>query len=178
MVSVVCSNALYRSINEFALEEPGEILDKTRELVIQTFSKSTENINDGMDISLCAIDQATQEISWSGANLGLYYTQNNALEALRPHKQPIGQTAIPTHFPTHKLSLQKGSMVYLHSDGYIDQFGGKDGKKFMRRQLEQMIGAIKDKTISEQLERINAEFDSWKGNHEQVDDVTVIGIRM
>ncbi len=176
MVSVVCSNALNRAIKEFGLRDTGKILDKTRELVLETFEKSGEKIKDGMDISLIAIHPSY--INWSGANNALLYIADNKLTEIKADKQPIGQTDDPKPFTTHTLNLQKGDIVYLMTDGYSDQFGGAKGKKFKYKQLEENLLANSNLPLEEQKTKLAKAFEAWKGNLEQVDDVTLIGIKL
>ncbi|HXB10451.1 MAG TPA: SpoIIE family protein phosphatase, partial [Bacteroidia bacterium] len=178
LVSVVCSNALNRTVKEFGITEPGKILDKVRELVLETFEKSEDNVQDGMDISLCCLNTQTLEIQWSGANNSLWYIQNKELKEVEPNKQPIGKYYNATAFNTHKLNLQKGDALYLFTDGYADQFGGEKGKKFKYKQMQQLIVNNTQLTMAQQKELLNKEFEGWKGNLEQVDDVLVIGIRI
>lgn len=178
MVSVVCSNALSRCVKEFGLSDTGAILDKARELVLDTFSKSESEIKDGMDISLCRIRIGTGELQWSGANNPLWHISNGVLQSIKPDKQPVGHTEAPTPFTTHTLSLPKDSMLYLFTDGFADQFGGKEGKKFKYRRLEESLLAMWSNPLAEQRLELTAIFDNWKGPLEQVDDVCVIGIRI
>ncbi len=180
MVSVVCSNALNRAVNEFGLRDTGKILDKTRELVLETFAKSGEEIKDGMDISICRINSKTNEVQWSGANNQLWYIKKEGTEMLeiKADKQPIGKTDNPKPFTTHTLELQKGDTLYLMTDGYPDQFGGEKGKKFKYKQLEENLVVNSNKTLVEQKNILSHSFHNWKGNLEQVDDVTIIGIRV
>jgi serine phosphatase RsbU (regulator of sigma subunit)/tetratricopeptide (TPR) repeat protein len=180
MVSVVCSNALNRAVNEFGLRETGKILDKTRELVLETFSKSGEEIKDGMDISLCRINTATGDVQWSGANNQLWYIgkDNREMSEIKADKQPIGKTDNPIPFAAHKMKLQKGAIIYLMTDGYPDQFGGPKGKKFKYKQLEALLVSNSKKSPEEQKKILNETFEGWKGNLEQVDDVTIIGIKL
>ena len=180
MVSVVCSNALNRAVNEFGLRDTGKILDKTRELVLETFEKSGEEIKDGMDISMCRINSLTNEVQWSGANNQLWYITKASTELIeiKANKQPIGKTDNPQPFTTHTLQLQKGDIIYLMTDGYPDQFGGEKGKKYKYKQLEQNLIVHSTQTMAEQKNILSANFDAWKGELEQVDDVTILGIRI
>ena len=120
MVSVVCNNALNRSVREFGLTEPGKILDKTRDLVIQEFSKSEEDVKDGMDISLCALNNKEKILQWSGANNPLWIIRNDELIETKPDKQPIGKTENPKPFTTHSIPIQEGDIIYIFTDGFID----------------------------------------------------------
>lgn len=180
MVSVICCNALNRSVLEFNLVEPGKILDKTRELVIATFNKSTENVKDGMDISLGCLHLKTRELLWSGANnpLWLVARGSNELIEWKADKQPIGMYADEKPFHTHSMILEPQTTLYLFTDGYADQFGGESGKKFKYKQFKESILAIHDRPMEEQKEHLENTFENWKGTLEQVDDVCVIGIRI
>lgn len=181
MVSVVCCNALNRALNEYEITEPGKILDKTRELVMNTFAKSDDEVKDGMDISLLAIKSLPNnnfDIKWSGANNSLWYIENGELIQIKAHKQPIGNTHNPSPFPTHELILQKGAIVFLITDGFADQFGGADGKKFKQKQLQHVLMANYHQTMDVLKQELENAFYSWKGNLEQVDDVTIIGIKL
>ncbi len=182
MVSVVCSNALNRAVNEFNLLDTGKILDKTRELVLETFAKSGEEIKDGMDISLLAINKAQNQIQWSGANNPLWYICTTEavpeLVEIKPDKQPIGKTDFPKPFTSHSVKLNKGDVFYLMTDGYPDQFGGPKGKKYKYKALESKLIATSQLSLVQQQEDLLTSFTDWKGNLEQVDDVTIIGIRV
>jgi len=181
MVSVVCSNALNRTVKEFGISEPGKILDKVRELVIETFEKSESEVKDGMDIALLQIkkcEQSTIEVQYSGANNPLWYIEKNELKEVKADKQPIGTYAEQKPFTTHKLSLHKGASLYVFTDGFADQFGGPKGKKYKYKQLEEKLLANTDKGLDEQKHSLEKNFNEWKGNLEQIDDVLVIGIKV
>ncbi|MDZ4666168.1 MAG: tetratricopeptide repeat protein [Bacteroidota bacterium] len=182
LVSVVCSNALNRSVLEFGMKEPGEILDKTRELVVETFEKSTKDVKDGMDISLCCINKRTNEFMWAGANNPLWVikTQDTSSEflELKPTKQSVGKTDAPVPFKTHHLKLQKGDLIYMFTDGYADQFGGMKGKKFKYKQLQETVVSIRELLLPKQMIIIEQKFNEWKNALEQVDDILIIGIRV
>ena len=178
LVSVVCSNALNRTVKEFQITEPGKILDKVRELVLETFEKSESNVQDGMDISLCSINTKNQKIQWSGAYNSLWYIQNGELHEIPADKQPISKTDNPKPFVTHSLNLSKGDILYLFTDGYADQFGGPKGKKFKYKQLQDILLANAPRLMEEQNTILEGYLEEWKGSLEQVDDILVIGIRV
>ena len=176
MVSVVCSNALNRALKEFKLTETGRILDKTRELVLETFEKSASEVKDGMDISLLCVDTKNKNIFWSGANNPLWYIQNAELKEIKADKQPIGKTDYPKPFTTHQIEYKENTIFYLFTDGFADQFGGPNGKKFKYKQFSDLILKNSNLPQKKQAEIINKAFLDWKGDLEQVDDVCVIGI--
>ena len=178
MVSVVCSNSLNRAVNEFDLQDPGKILDKTRELVIDTFSKNDSNVRDGMDIALCKIEK--NELSYAGAHNPLWIIRkgNSTIEETKATKQPVGLIENPVEFETHKFRIESGDTFYIFSDGFADQFGGPKGKKFKSSQFKTLISSIAGKNMEEQKSTLISEFEIWKGDFEQLDDVCVIGVRI
>lgn len=180
LVSVVCNNALNRSVREFGLEDPGKILDRTRDIVIHEFEKSDENVKDGMDISLCALSIPSLTLAWAGANNPLWILRRDTgiLEEIRADKQPIGKFADARPFTTHQISLSQGDTIYIFTDGYQDQFGGDKGKKFKASALRDLITELGKRPMNEQLERIQGTFETWRGNLEQIDDVCIIGVRV
>jgi len=180
MVSVVCSNALNRCINEFQLSDPSLILEKARELVIRTFSKSGNNVKDGMDISLCRINLNKKELVFSGANNPLWINKagSDEIAVVKPDKQPVGLYEGMKKFTSYQLSLQSGDQLYLFTDGYADQFGGDKGKKLKYKSFKNLLLKSRDKSLDEQRNSLLQSFESWKGSYEQIDDVCVIGIRI
>ncbi|MFM9005707.1 MAG: PP2C family protein-serine/threonine phosphatase, partial [Flavobacteriales bacterium] len=141
MVSVVCNNALHRSVNEYALRAPGKIFDKVRELVVENFAKSDEDVHDGMDASLCALDIVNRKIAWSGANnpIWIYRSATHSIEEIKADKQPIGKAYNPQPFVTLEIDLQEGDIIYLFTDGYADQFGGHNNKKLTRSKFRELL---------------------------------------
>jgi tetratricopeptide (TPR) repeat protein len=178
MVSVVCSNALNRALKEFKIMETGKILDKTRDLVLETFEKSTSEVKDGMDISLLCVDHQNKKVYWSGANNPLWYIQDNELKEIKANKQPIGKTDNPTPFTTHNIDYRENTTFYLFTDGLADQFGGPKGKKFKYKQFSDLLVEHNGKAPAEISAIIDQKFEEWRGPLEQVDDVCVIGVRL
>ena len=176
MVSVVCHNALNRSVREHGLTDPGEILTKTREIVIQEFAKSEEDVKDGMDIALCALEG--NKLHYAGANNPLWIIRKGEIIETKANKQPIGQFDNPVPYNTHLFELEKGDTIYIFSDGYMDQFGGEKGKKFTIKAFRELILSIQDKSMDAQKRIIDEAFETWKGALEQVDDVCIIGVRV
>ncbi|HEY9083270.1 MAG TPA: SpoIIE family protein phosphatase [Vicingaceae bacterium] len=186
MVSVICNNGLNRSVREYGLINPSDILNKTREIVISEFDKSDEDVRDGMDIALCSIkykveskkSQTTTILQYAGANNPLWIVRNHELIDIRPDKQPIGKHFKNSSFTPHSIELKKGDTIYIFSDGYADQFGGPKGKKFMYKPFKNLLLSIQDKDMDDQKEILEQRFNEWKGDLEQVDDVCVIGVRI
>jgi serine phosphatase RsbU (regulator of sigma subunit) len=177
LVSVVCHNALNNAVRDQKLLDPGKILDKTREFVIEQFDKSEENVSDGMDISLCIYNKKENTLKWAGANSPLLLLSENKITKIRPNKQPVGKFNDLKPFTTHTLHIQKNDVVYLFSDGYIDQFGGAKQKKLKYKKLTELILSASSIELTDQKHFFEEEFENWKGANEQVDDVCMIGVK-
>lgn len=178
MMSVVCHNALNRSVREEGLTDPGKILDRTREIIISELGKSNEDVKDGMDISFCALNSKTLDLNWAGANNPLWIVRNSELIEVKPDKQPIGQHLSSNPFTTHAIKLQANDILYVSTDGYQDQFGGDKGKKFKASHLKELILSVCTMPLEEQKKIISETFVNWKGKNEQVDDVCLIGVKI
>ncbi len=178
LVSVVCHNSLNRSVKEFNLKKPSDILDKTREIVISEFEKSDEDVKDGMDISLFVIDLKSKLMNWSGAHNPLWILRNQDVIEFKADKQPIGKFAYAKLFTNHEIQLEATDEIYISTDGFQDQFGGEKGKKFKANQLKEILILNSQKTMNEKLNLLDQTFEKWKGDLKQVDDVCVIGVRL
>lgn len=178
MVSVVCNNSLNRAVREYEELDPGRILNKTRELVIEEFEKSEEDVQDGMDIALCSING--KNLSYAGANNPLWIIRKGSteIEEYKPNKQPIGKYTRNDPFESHNTELATGDTFYIFSDGYIDQFGGPKGKKLKSLKFKNLLLSIQDKDMPTQHKILEDYFINWKGDLEQLDDVCVIGVRV
>ena len=177
MISVVCHNAMNRAVREFGLVEPGLILGKTREIVVEEFEKSEDDVKDGMDIALCSLSGNT--LQYAGANNPLWIIRNGEILETKANKQPIGKFENPLPYSTHTIELEKGNCIYIFSDGYADQFGGIKGKKFGYKRLREVLLASQDKSMNEQKEILNTTFNNWieQGSDEQIDDICFFGVK-
>jgi serine phosphatase RsbU (regulator of sigma subunit) len=190
MVSIVACNALSRAVKEFKLSNPSLIFDKVNELMQETFSKSDYEVNDGMDGVLCVFDYDKMKLHIAAANNPIWIVSQPTIKTdlweepwklsqITADKQPIGKFKEEvTPFTLKTVSVEKGEMIYLFSDGYADQFGGPKGKKFKYKQLQELLTSIAKLPLSEQLTTLNNTVEHWKGNLDQVDDILVIGIRI
>lgn len=179
MVSVICSNALNRSVREFKLTEPGQVLDKTLKIVLEKFEKSEEEVKDGMDIALCTFEPKTGRLQYAGANNPLWIVRKNSniIEEFKADKQPIGSYLKHVPFSTHETFLNEGDTAYIFSDGYSDQFGGENGKKFKSVNLKRLLISIHELPMQKQYELVKKNFYDWMRHYEQLDDVCLIGFR-
>ncbi len=176
IVSVICNYALNRSLKEFNLIKPGEILDKTREIVVSEFERSDEQVKDGMDIALCSLKG--NQLHYAGANNPLWIIRDNELMVIPSDRQPIAKTEKEKPFKTNEITVQPGDTLYIFSDGYSDQFGGGKGKKLKTQPFKSLLLSIQDKSMHDQKTILEDFFEKWKGELEQVDDVCIIGFRI
>lgn len=180
-MSMLGSSKLDHAVLERGLTKPSEIL-KMLNVGVKSTLKQNEHgslSRDGMDIALCAIDMQQLTLQFSGANRPLYHIRNGMLCEVPPTKSAIGGLTPETQkFMHEEISLRKGDVIYLFTDGYADQFGGKDGKKFMTKQFKDMLLDISQKPMSEQEMILEQTLEKWKEDREQVDDILVIGIRV
>ncbi|CAG5083749.1 hypothetical protein CRYO30217_02279 [Parvicella tangerina] len=197
MVSFVCNNALNRSLYEFSKLSPENVLQHTREIVIETFSKSGHDIKDGMDIALCRLNKDRDELLFVGANNPLWIIRKNehlsqkeledrktivgdsySLIEIKGDKKPIGLHEDMTPFTCHNIPVYEGDTYYLFTDGYADQFGGHKGKKLMYKPFKKLLLDMAEASLENQKQELAHSFDTWMGDYEQVDDVCVIGFRL
>lgn len=178
MVSIVCHNALDRVVGEFGISEPGKILDRTRDIIIETFESKSDFVRDGMDISIAKINFDNNQIEWAGANNPLYLISEHELKIISPNKQPVGKFDKSESFRSHLIDVNEGDLIYLFTDGYMDQFGGEKGKKYKYSKFRDFLIQIHEQPLENQKEELLTEFVNWKGSQEQVDDICIIGIKM
>ena len=178
LVSVVCHDALNRAVREFRLTKPSDILNKTREIVITQFEKSEKDVKDGMDISLCSIDFKNGKLEYSGANNPFLLIRNSEPTEIKADVQPIGKFIRMNPFTNHCVDIQKNDNVYLFTDGFGDQFGGPNGKKYKSARLKELLRKISGLPVADQRKNLLNEFENWRGEIEQIDDVCIIGLRV
>ena len=178
MISVVCHNALNRAVREFNLIDPAKILDKARDIIIEEFEKSEEDIKDGMDISLCSLNIKTRELLWAGANNPLWIVRKEKIIEIKADKQPIGKYSEKKPFHQHSIFLKEEDLLYIFTDGYQDQFGGDKGKKFKAAKMKELLLSLHELSLKDQKDQISKTFSDWKGKLEQIDDVCIMGIKI
>ena len=175
MLSVLCSNALNRAVKEENLLEAHQILNRVREIIVEKFASPDHSIKDGMDIALCVIEG--NAVNFAGAYRPLWVIRNQQLIELKGDKQPIGKSDYYRPYTSHHLNLKEGDALYLFSDGYVDQFGGIENKKFMKRNFLSLLVRLQNEPMEAQAKAIETAFQQWKDNQRQIDDVCVFGAR-
>ena len=180
IMSILNISSLEKAI-ERNLTEPAEILNDTRNTIIDRLKKdgSAEGGKDGMDCSLISFDFINKNFIYAAANNPVWIVRDHAILELRPDKMPLGKhdkDLIP--FTQHTINTQTGDVIYTLTDGLPDQFGGPEGKKFMYKQLKELLINIAHLPMNEQQVLLKSSLNNWKGDLEQVDDVCIIGIRI
>ncbi len=163
-----------------------EILNILREHIIISLHQSGKQgeAADGMDIALCVLDEEKMELEYSGANNPLYLLrQNESAEfeiiTYKPDKMPIGiYYNMQSNFNKHTIKLLTNDRIYIFTDGYEDQFGGEEGKKFLSKNFRTLLQSIQKYSMDEQKTQLEQTLELWKGNNEQVDDILIIGIKI
>jgi serine phosphatase RsbU (regulator of sigma subunit) len=178
MVSVVCHNALNRAVREFGLRQPAAILDKATEIVVENFSKSEEEIQDGMDISICALNLKSKTLEWAGANNPLWLIINDELIETKADKQCIGYNSDLKPFTNHQFTLESNTNIYLFSDGFSDQFGGNPEKKLSKNRFKELLLSVQHLPLQQQAIELDKFISNHQNGTEQTDDILVIGIRV
>lgn len=175
MMSMLGTAFLNEIVIEGKLRDPGQILDKLRIQIKNAMSR--KGGKDGMDMAFCCIDG--NRLQFAGANLPIYLVRGSEFLEVKGDKQPVGfQPSPESPFATKEISLQPNDKLYLFSDGYADQFGGPKGKKYKYKTFKDKLAVIANLTFHEQRKLIDSEFETWKGDLEQLDDVCVLGIRI
>jgi serine phosphatase RsbU (regulator of sigma subunit) len=178
-MSMIGNALLNEIINEKGVTSPSEILKQLREKIIDSLKQKDGQNKDGMDISILCFDDTTNTVEFAGANNPLWLIRNGVIQEIKADKQPIGlHHGESKPFSNHIINLIKDDSIYIFTDGYADQFGGEDGKKFKYKQLQNILLSIQDKRMIEQEKILIEKINDWKGNLEQVDDILIIGVRV
>jgi len=163
------------------ITEPGKILDLLDEGVTQTLRQDQDDsaTKDGMDIALCRINAETRTVEYAGAHRPLYFMKGGVMDEVKGNKFPIGGGIYKnqTNFTTTKLELAKGDSFYFSSDGFPDQFGGPEVRKFGPKKTREIIDRVHKNSMQEASHVFDSEWEAWKGEHKQTDDVLLIGIK-
>lgn len=181
-MSLVGNNNLNSAVRNVTEMKPSLILESLNKGVTNVLRQRDEEseIKDGMDIALCTIDKKRKKLQYAGAYRPLYFVRDGVLTEIKGDKNPIGGGELQKAktFTNHEMDLKKGDCVYIFSDGFTDQFGGPKGKKFMPKQLKNILTEVSEDIIEIQEKTIRKAFNDWKGEEEQLDDVMIIGLKI
>lgn len=177
MLGITLLNEL---VNNQGIIEADQILNRLKGEIIQALRQKgdSESASDGMDMALCVYDPDRSTLQYAGGFNPLVLVRNGEMEMFKADPMPIGIGAITGRdFKKHEMKVMKGDVIYLYSDGYEDQFGGEKDKKFSRKRFRQLLTEIHARPMDEQKEHLEKILDRWMDGREQIDDITVMGIR-
>ncbi|OQY03597.1 MAG: hypothetical protein B6I20_04740 [Bacteroidetes bacterium 4572_117] len=183
-MSMLGISLLNETVKVKSINNTGKILDNLRSKVKKSLGQNgaEDEAKDGMDIALYIINTKTLELQYSGAYNPLYIIRESLdekIETIKADRQPIGVHLIEKDFTNHKYQLQKNDRLYSFSDGYADQFGGKNGRKFRIENFKEVLLANYKKPMKEQKKILNSTLNNWMGStYEQIDDILVLGIKV
>jgi len=179
-MSLLGASLLKEIVNREGNTQPGRILDRMREEVIGALNQQgvTGEQKDGMDMAVINIDSGTHKCQYAGANNPLYLLRRSKLNIYRPNLMPISYYEEMQPFETVDIQLEANDQLYLFSDGYADQFGGEQRKKFKYKAFRQVIADHADLSMSRQQQVLSDRIREWQGKNEQTDDMVIIGIRI
>ena len=180
IMSILNISSIEGAVKEGATA-PHEIFNKTRQSIIKRLKKdgSPEGGKDGMDASIVCFDFENKKLTYTAAQNPIWIIRDNEVIQIKAEKMPVGKHEFD-HVPFEggEFDLQKGDQIYTLTDGFQDQFGGPNGKKFMIKRMREYVLSISHLPMAEQHQKLNEAFSDWKGDLEQVDDVCVIGVKI
>lgn len=175
-MTMMGNTILNEIVNEKGITNPADILAELNLKIHHTLNQDdVDNAHDGMDMALVCVDSSQQEIVFAGANNPLYYVSNDEILEVKATRRGIGGEIEKT-FVNHTLSLKDVSAFYLFSDGFQDQFGGSDDKKYMKKRFRNFLYQISREPFQKQQALIQEELETWKGDTVQTDDIVIIGV--
>lgn len=181
-MSMIGNTLLNEIVIQKGIIEPSMILKKLDEGVIYTLLKQKgeeHSQEDGMEISLCRIDKKNKELQISSTNQSVYIVENDKTSEIEGGIYSIGGILYDNkNFECHKINYTENIGIYMYSDGFADQFGGENNKKYSSSRFKELIESVRNNTIENQASLINSEFEKWKGNNKQTDDITILGMKL
>jgi serine phosphatase RsbU (regulator of sigma subunit) len=182
-MSMLAYNALIKTLHDDKLQKPGEILNALSKIVIEHFSQEGKHtMRDGMDMALVVLtpQEGYYNMEYAGAQNPCWIIKatDNALIELKPDKQSIGYVEDFVPYKTQSVQVDYNDTIYLFSDGYADQFGGPNGKKFKYSQMKSLMQIEPQLSLKNRTELLKTSFYEWMEHYDQIDDVCVLGVRV
>jgi serine phosphatase RsbU (regulator of sigma subunit) len=176
-MSLIGHQLLNRAVIDKKIYSPEKILENINKAIRAVWNGERESFHEGMEMAICVIDKEKNKISFAGAKRPLCIIQNNELNYTKGDRVGIDgkENAVYTK---HEFEIKPNTQIYLYSDGYQDQFGGKNNRRFMSKNLRELFQQIETKSSDEQLGEISKTFDTWKRSYDQIDDILVLGIKV
>lgn len=179
-VSLIGYNALNKVVLEKQITQPSLIINEMNTIVTDLFKSSEENIRDGMDMGVCTWNKKRGTLQFAGAFNSLFLFSDNELTEIKGNRESVGASIYKREkkFVNHEVSIKQGDVLYLSSDGFPDQFGGKKGRKLKWKGFRELLSNIAKEPIQSQQKELATFFNSWKDKQEQLDDVCIIGVKI
>ncbi len=180
LMSIIGLDIIDKTINEENIEKPSKILAVMNKGLEKTFSREKNIgtiIRDGMDIGLCVIDRKKKRFEYAGAFFPLYLIRDDMLIEIKGDKYIIGMNPEGIEYTNHEVDLREDDIIYIFSDGYVDQFGGQENKKFMYRRFRYLLLKIHSLPFKDQKSILEENITAWMSGNGQVDDIMVIGFK-
>ncbi|MFI5202969.1 MAG: PP2C family protein-serine/threonine phosphatase [Flavobacteriales bacterium] len=181
MVSMAGMTLLRQVIRRKGLKDPARILTILDEEITSLFNDNVLDgvTRDGMDMAFARYDKSQQKIFYCGANRSLLHVRNGELTELDGDRFSLGYFDIyHKAFTTQEIAVEKNDLLYLFTDGYTDQFGGANIKKFNRKRFRTLLSSLSEFSMSRQKNEVEEAFREWKGKYDQIDDVCVMGLKL
>lgn len=181
-LNVMGNSLLNQIVYEANVLSPSEVLRVLNKRVLMSLksNKLNSQVDDGMDIGICMLDRKTNKLSFAGAKRPLYFISNNELNVVKGDYYPVGGSLFEKDrvYHEHEVQLQKDDLVYLFTDGIVDQFGGEENKKFMYSRFKNLLKKVAKKPLKEQRDEIEMALVNWQGANDQTDDMLLIGMKV
>lgn len=181
-LNVLANSLLNQIIQEYDVVEPSEILSELNKRMLHSLKSNNLGIqvDDGMDVGICMIDRESKNMSFAGAKRPLYFVHDKELKIIKGDHHAVGGELYEAEreYTNHHLNLKENDIIYLFTDGIVDQFGGESDKKFMYSRFKELLNKVVDQPLNEQKIKIDESLQKWKGNKEQTDDILLIGAKI
>ncbi|EAY28118.1 PP2C family protein-serine/threonine phosphatase [Microscilla marina] len=179
-MSMLGISYLSELVNHQRVIAPAQILEGLRQKMKDVLKNDHQENQpkDGMDVSVCTFDKTLQMVQFAGANNGIFVVNNGQLVEHKPTKNPIGMYPKEIPFVQSDIGLEPNTRIYMYTDGYIDQFGGPQGKKFLKKRLKDALLKVQHLPMLAQKQALHQVFENWRGDSFQVDDCTLIGLNV
>jgi serine phosphatase RsbU (regulator of sigma subunit) len=180
-MSIMGINFLTEIVNKANAIKANEILNELREKLIKSLGQTgqRDETKDGMEMALCVVDAANHQLQYSGAFRPMYLLRKNELVVIKGDPMPIGiynEEELP--FSNKEVPFREDDMIYLFTDGYVDQIGGLERKTFKSIRFKKLLKEIHDKPLHEQRDILREEHEIWRSGSEQIDDIMILGVRL
>ncbi len=180
-MSMIGQMLLKEAVMMYGIKKPNELLEAIDGMLKSNLRQDEKSSRDGMDVSMCLLDKEKNKLYFAGAKNPLFivFADGNS-QLVKGDRRPIGGNRkhyLGQEFTLHTFDLTAGCTYYLYSDGFQDQFGGKDGKKMTGKRFRAILEELSNFDLTQQSERLNAYFEEWQGHENQIDDILVVGFK-